>query len=202
VNCKKNDKAVFLKHNGDAADGGAFGVMLGAATKKHFGVMIKPTVLRTLITHKARTEGDVDMAMIDRTLEHTPGVSEKHYSIPDNYQQKQQALAFAKYYTRDNDGGLCRGGTLGEPSKKQTAKRMRASVKPVKRVRAPAKQAVYREDKAHCTKPGCGGDGLKPCIACNQARYCGRACQVAHWTAHKADCQRVKKAMIMMGKGR
>jgi hypothetical protein len=184
MNYNKNG-AVFLTYNGDPADGGYFGVMLGAATKKHTGTMVKPTSLRTLVTHKARKEGNVDMAMIDRSLEHTADVSAKHYNITDSEQHRQQALAFAAYYK------------FGEPSESQTEKRVRASVKPMKRPRV--KQAEYREDKAHCAMPGCGGEGLHPCNACKRPRYCGRACQVAHWEAHEADCKRCKVAK--MGKG-
>lgn len=30
---------------------------------------------------------------------------------------------------------------------------------------------------------------FKPCAACRTDRYCGRACQVAHWKAgHKGEC--------------
>jgi hypothetical protein len=30
------------------------------------------------------------------------------------------------------------------------------------------------------------------CTACTQARYCKEECQLAHWTAHKADCKRLR----------
>jgi ankyrin repeat protein len=54
---------------------------------------------------------------------------------------------------------------------------------------APEKQITYLEAKAHCSNPGCSGAGLKKCAVCKQAHYCGKSCQVTHWTAHKADCK-------------
>ena len=38
------------------------------------------------------------------------------------------------------------------------------------------------------------GVSLKMCGACGTVSYCGAACQNAGWTAHKADCKRIKKA--------
>jgi hypothetical protein len=187
MNWHKNE-AVFLTHNGDPANGGSFGVMLGKVSKKHCGTMIKPIKFRTLVTHKARKEGNVEMKIIDRACEHTPEVSAKFYNPTDSEQQNQQAREFADYYK------------FSGPSNNMKAKQVRASAKPVTYVRAPAKQTVYHEDKAHCAKPGCGGEGLQPCNACKQARYCGRACQVAHWAAHEADCKRVKKAKMIKGR--
>jgi ankyrin repeat protein len=59
---------------------------------------------------------------------------------------------------------------------------------------APIAQTEYLEAKAHCSNPGCSGAGLKKCTGCKQARYCGQACQLSHWKAHKADCKATKKA--------
>jgi hypothetical protein len=55
---------------------------------------------------------------------------------------------------------------------------------------ASAEQTAYLEAKTHCSSPGCKGAGLLKCTGCKQARYCGEACQLAHWKAHKADCRR------------
>jgi hypothetical protein len=55
---------------------------------------------------------------------------------------------------------------------------------------ASAEQTKYLEAKTHCSSPGCSGAGVKKCTGCKQARYCGEACQLAHWKAHKADCER------------
>jgi hypothetical protein len=55
---------------------------------------------------------------------------------------------------------------------------------------ASAEQTAYLEAKTHCSHPGCSGAGLLKCTGCRQARYCGEACQLAHWKAHKADCRR------------
>jgi hypothetical protein len=57
-------------------------------------------------------------------------------------------------------------------------------------VGASADQTAYLEAKTHCSSPGCSGTGLLKCTGCRQARYCGEACQLAHWEAHKADCKR------------
>jgi ankyrin repeat protein len=59
---------------------------------------------------------------------------------------------------------------------------------------APAVQTEYLEAKAHCSYPGCSGAGLKKCTGCKQVRYCGQACQLAHWKAHKTDCKTKKEA--------
>jgi hypothetical protein len=59
---------------------------------------------------------------------------------------------------------------------------------------APVTQTEYLEAKAHCSNRDCSGAGLKKCTGCKQARYCGEACQLAHWKAHKADCKANKKA--------
>jgi ankyrin repeat protein len=58
-----------------------------------------------------------------------------------------------------------------------------------RRFGAPASQIAYLEAKMQCSNPGCSGAGLKKCTGCKQARYCGQQCQLAHWSAHKADCK-------------
>jgi hypothetical protein len=55
---------------------------------------------------------------------------------------------------------------------------------------ASAAQTAYLEAKTHCSSQGCSGVGLLKCTGCRQARYCGEACQLSHWRAHKADCRR------------
>jgi ankyrin repeat protein len=55
---------------------------------------------------------------------------------------------------------------------------------------ASAEQTAYLEAKTHCSNVGCTGAGIMKCTGCKQARYCGEACQLAHWKAHKADCKR------------
>jgi hypothetical protein len=57
---------------------------------------------------------------------------------------------------------------------------------------ASAEQTAYLEAKAHCSRPDCSGLGLMKCTVCLQVRYCGEACQHAHWSAHKTDCKRRK----------
>jgi ankyrin repeat protein len=55
---------------------------------------------------------------------------------------------------------------------------------------APAKQTQYLKARTHCAKPGCEGAGAKKCAGCLQVYYCTRECQLAHWSAHKAECRR------------
>jgi ankyrin repeat protein len=55
--------------------------------------------------------------------------------------------------------------------------------------KAPIAQTQYLEVKAHCSNPGCSGAGLKKCTGCKQVRYCGQVCQLAHWKAHKGECE-------------
>jgi ankyrin repeat protein len=54
---------------------------------------------------------------------------------------------------------------------------------------ASAAQTQYIEARAHCAKPGCVGQGIKKCAGCLKVYYCARECQLAHWSAHKADCR-------------
>lgn len=42
---------------------------------------------------------------------------------------------------------------------------------------------------AHCAKCKKGLTQLMRCGRCNKVTYCGRACQVAHYKEHKADCR-------------
>jgi hypothetical protein len=56
-------------------------------------------------------------------------------------------------------------------------------------VGASDEQTAYLEAKTHCSSPGCSGAGVMKCTGCKQARYCGEACQHAHWKAHKVDCR-------------
>jgi hypothetical protein len=59
-----------------------------------------------------------------------------------------------------------------------------------KYVGASPEQTAYLEAKTHCSHVDCSGAGVLKCTGCRQARYCGEACQLAHWKAHKADCRR------------
>jgi hypothetical protein len=50
-------------------------------------------------------------------------------------------------------------------------------------IKAPAPAAL------RCARVGCPERGTKWCAACRRVRYCGAACQTAHWKAgHKAAC--------------
>jgi ankyrin repeat protein len=54
---------------------------------------------------------------------------------------------------------------------------------------APAKQTQYLEARTHCANTGCDGAGIKKCAGCLKIYYCARECQLAHWSAHKAECR-------------
>jgi hypothetical protein len=64
-------------------------------------------------------------------------------------------------------------------------------------VGASAEQTAYLEAKTHCSSLGCSGAGVMKCTGCKQARYCGEACQLAHWKAHKADCRRWSTELVV-----
>jgi ankyrin repeat protein len=55
--------------------------------------------------------------------------------------------------------------------------------------KGPAELKEYLEAKTHCSNRKCSGAGIRKCTGCKQARYCGQACQLAHWPAHKAECK-------------
>jgi ankyrin repeat protein len=63
-------------------------------------------------------------------------------------------------------------------------------------VGASPEQTAYLEAKAHCLNSGCIGSGTKKCQGCMQGRYCGRACHLAHWPAHMADCKRLGAELL------
>jgi hypothetical protein len=65
---------------------------------------------------------------------------------------------------------------------------------------ASTEQTAYLEAKTSCSNSDCSGAGIKKCTGCKQARYCGEACQLAHWKVHKADCKRWS-ADLEAGKG-
>jgi hypothetical protein len=62
----------------------------------------------------------------------------------------------------------------------------------------PIEQQEYLEAKTHCSNVGRSGAGKQKCQGCFQARYCGEACQLAHWKAHKEGCNRVS-ALLKAG---
>jgi ankyrin repeat protein len=62
-------------------------------------------------------------------------------------------------------------------------------------VGASPEQTAYLGAKAHCANPGCSGAGTKKCQGCMQGRYCGRACHLAHWPNHRAECRRLGAAL-------
>jgi hypothetical protein len=49
-----------------------------------------------------------------------------------------------------------------------------------------------------CTQydsPAAPGETLVRCGACRQVCYCGRQCQQAHWSSHKAPCLQPRSKM-------
>jgi hypothetical protein len=58
-----------------------------------------------------------------------------------------------------------------------------------RRIGAPAEQTAYLEVRTHCSAPGCDGACVKKCAGCLKISFCTRECQLAHWSAHKAECR-------------
>jgi ankyrin repeat protein len=54
----------------------------------------------------------------------------------------------------------------------------------------PVEQSSYLEARARCANPDCDGAGIKKYAGCFEVFYCCRTCQLAHRSAHKADCKR------------
>jgi hypothetical protein len=52
-----------------------------------------------------------------------------------------------------------------------------------------AYHTLYLTAKTHCSHPACDKMGIKKCTGCHWGRYCGKACQLAHWTAHEHFCK-------------
>jgi hypothetical protein len=65
-----------------------------------------------------------------------------------------------------------------------------------KEYHAATEQTAYLEAKTHCANPGCNGAGLKKCAGCLVVFYCGRPCQLAHWSAHKVECKESKQKAV------
>jgi ankyrin repeat protein len=59
-----------------------------------------------------------------------------------------------------------------------------------RRAGASAQQTQFLEDRSHCARLGCDGEGKKKCAGCQKVYYCTRECQLTHWPAHKAECRR------------
>ena len=43
----------------------------------------------------------------------------------------------------------------------------------------------------YCANPTCDQAANDKCPTCLEARYCGRACQLAHWPVHKKECRKL-----------
>jgi hypothetical protein len=50
-------------------------------------------------------------------------------------------------------------------------------------------QTEYLDARTHCAMPDRSGTGAKKCAGCLKVYYCKRECQLAHWSAHKAECR-------------
>lgn len=61
--------------------------------------------------------------------------------------------------------------------------------------RQPAQPAAAAPPGAANVCAACGATGsLKRCAGCRGVRYCGAACQRAHWRQHAAECRRLRAA--------
>ncbi|KAL4440122.1 hypothetical protein ABPG75_003123 [Micractinium tetrahymenae] len=84
-----------------------------------------------------------------------------------------------------------RGGPRGMRSAAARAQ-LDAAGRSAKAFEAAYRQALTQDRQAaHIRCDGCGHNavGLKQCDRCMLARYCSRACQVAHWPQHRAKCK-------------
>jgi hypothetical protein len=80
-----------------------------------------------------------------------------------------------------------------DPQAKNTQHKTAADISQA--IGASPEQTAYLEAKAHCAYPCCSGAGTKKCQGCMQGRYCGPACHMAHWPAHRAECRRLGVAL-------
>jgi hypothetical protein len=59
---------------------------------------------------------------------------------------------------------------------------------------------AFTNTRRQCNRVGCGNDGTMKCGRCNNARYCSRKCQVAHWKEkHKSVCQHPNSYTTFVG---
>jgi hypothetical protein len=100
------------------------------------------------------------------------------------HEKYDKIITFLLKYGADAQASASRCGTAANISKLKNA---------------PAEQTAYLEARTHCAKTGCSGAGLKKCAGCLVVFYCGRPCQLAHWSAHKAEC---KGLMLRAAKGK
>jgi ankyrin repeat protein len=66
---------------------------------------------------------------------------------------------------------------------------------------APATMTEYLESKTHCSNSVCDGAGIRKCTGCKQVRYCGQACQLAHWPNTKISARRIKPIRVQNVEG-
>jgi hypothetical protein len=89
--------------------------------------------------------------------------------------EHENVVAFLIKYGANTQNSLQAVGTAADISRKYAAS---------------AKQTEYQEARTHCVNPGCDGVGVKKCAGCLKVYYCTRECQLAHRSAHKAECRR------------
>ena len=58
----------------------------------------------------------------------------------------------------------------------------------------PGMRAAHAACDACARLPGVGQPTLQVCSGCKARRYCGAACQRAHWPKHKTECKRIARA--------
>lgn len=59
-----------------------------------------------------------------------------------------------------------------------------SGLKPLPKGAGPAGTSLFSRTCSYCGKTG----SMKACSRCKSVRYCGKACQRAHWKVHKIDC--------------
>jgi hypothetical protein len=113
------------------------------------------------------------------------------------------------------EGGGVTNITLSDEGAQRLVRSMRASGRAAAPGAPPAfapqvsvthlHDAMAQQRVLRCAGPGCGAAGagaaLKLCTGCEQVRYCGAACQRAHWAQHKAACRQAQRARDAAGAG-
>ena len=75
------------------------------------------------------------------------------------------------------------------PAARVTEERARAQLAQLRKVIMPRADACAR-----CQEPA-AEQQLSSCARCGIAKYCSRACQVAHWPGHKESCRLYSSAL-------
>jgi hypothetical protein len=106
--------------------------------------------------------------------------------------------AARKVWTCEHCGVTARMSENGRLEQCRACESVRYCGKACQAAHWPAHKATCKHRRAvNCKQCGAtadlsGNGRLEQCSGCHSVRYCGKACQAAHWPAHKATCKRGK----------